>query len=38
MHAFTGFPSGNGSFPCEYLPSRGPNIAALANALAPPIK
>jgi hypothetical protein len=36
MQAFTGFPRGNGASPFEYLPSLGPNIAAEANADAPP--
>lgn len=38
MQAFTGFPRGRGERPSEYLPSRGPSIAAEANADAPPMR
>lgn len=37
MQAFTGLPSGNGSSPSAYLPKRGPNIRADANADEPPV-
>lgn len=36
IQALTGLPSGNGSNPSEYLPKRGPNIIADANADEPP--
>lgn len=38
MQAFTGLPNGSDVNPFEYLPKRGPNIAALAKADAPPIR
>lgn len=36
MHAFTGFPNGNGSIPSAYRPNRGPSMIADANADDPP--
>lgn len=36
IQALTGFPSGSGLIPSEYLPNRGPSIAAEAKAEAPP--
>lgn len=36
MHAFTGFPIGNGAIPLLYRPKRGPNIKADANDDEPP--